>query len=112
MAPADPDVVVVLTTVPPEFDMEALARRLLEARLVACVSVWPRMRSIYRWDGAVETADEHQVVLKTRRARLPDLEAALTAAHPYDVPELLVLPVAGGSAGYLSWVEAETAAGG
>ena len=111
MAPSDPEVVVVLTTLPPEFDVEALARRLLEARLVACVSVLPRMRSIYRWQGAVEAADEHQVMLKTRRGRLADLEVALAEAHPYDVPELLVVPVTGGLPGYLRWVAAETAAG-
>jgi periplasmic divalent cation tolerance protein len=109
MSSADTDIVIVLTTVPPGFDVEALARRLLEARLVACVSVWPGMRSIYRWHGAVEMADERQVLLKTRRVRLAELEAALTEAHPYDVPELLVLPVTGGSPGYLGWVEAETA---
>jgi periplasmic divalent cation tolerance protein len=108
MARADPDVVVVLTTVPPEFDVEALARRLLAAQLVACVSVLPRMRSIYRWQGAVETAEEHQVLLKTRRARLADLHVALAAAHPYDVPEWLVVPVTGGSQDYLRWVAAET----
>jgi periplasmic divalent cation tolerance protein len=110
MAQDDPDVVVVLTTVPADFDVEPLARGLLEARLAACVNVLPRMRSIYRWQGRVETAGEHLLIVKTRRDRVPDLEAALAAAHPYEVPEFLVLPVSGGSAAYLAWVAGESRA--
>lgn len=107
MTPNDTGVVVVLTTVPPDFEVEPLARRLLEARLAACVNVLPRMRSIYRWQGRVETADEHLLVVKTRRDRVHELEAALVAAHPYEVPEFLVLPVVGGAAAYLAWVIGE-----
>lgn len=107
MTQHDTDIVMVLTTVPPDLEVEALARRLLDARLAACVNVLPPMRSIYRWQGAVETADERQVVIKTRRECVPALEAVVTASHPYDVPEWLVLPVSGGSDAYLAWVRGE-----
>jgi len=109
MTYADPAPVVVMTTVPPEFDFAALAGRLLEQRLAACVNVLPVMRSIYRWQGQIESADERQVLIKTRRDRLPALQAAIEAAHPYDVPEFLVLPVTGGSEAYLDWLSAEAA---
>jgi periplasmic divalent cation tolerance protein len=104
MAHIDTLAVLVLTTVPTDFDAETLARRLLEDRLVACVSVLPAMRSIYRWQGAVETSDERQLLLKTHRDRIPALEAALKTAHPYEVPEFLVLSVSSGSAAYLEWI--------
>lgn len=109
MTHADTALVVVMTTVPPGFDLPALARRLLEQRLAACVNVFPEMRSIYRWQGEIESAHERQVLIKTRRDRLPALQAAIEAAHPYDVPEFLVLPVTGGSVAYLEWLSAEAA---
>jgi periplasmic divalent cation tolerance protein len=66
------------------------------------------MRSIYRWRGQMERSDERQVVIKTQRDRVPALEQALRGAHPYDVPEFLVLPVETGSADYMSWLLGET----
>jgi periplasmic divalent cation tolerance protein len=104
----DTDVVIVLTTVPSDFDGDALIRELLDKRLVACVNILPGMRSVYRWQGKVEAADERQLLLKTRRPCIEALEAALSAAHPYDTPEFLVLPVSGGSATYLAWLGGET----
>jgi periplasmic divalent cation tolerance protein len=109
MAPPDTDVVLVLTTVPVDLDVDELVRPLVEQRLAACVNVLPPMRSIYRWNGAIETADERQVLIKTTRRRLADLQASLAARHPFEVPELLVLPVADGSPAYLQWLQAETA---
>lgn len=106
---SDLDVFLVLTTIPGDLDVDELARPLLEARLAACVNVLPPMRSIYRWQGAIETAEERQVIVKTTRARLGAVQAELSARHPYDVPELLVVPVAGGGEAYLRWVRAETA---
>lgn len=80
-----------------------LARSLVDEGLAACVNVHGPMTSIYRWKGVVEEEPERQLVIKTARARLPDVEARLRALHPYDVPELIVLD-AQASAGYGAWV--------
>jgi periplasmic divalent cation tolerance protein len=98
------NIVLALTTVPEGFDTATLARTLVEAGHAACVSVLPAQVSTYRWQGAIETAREHQVVIKTTAARVPALEAAIRSVHPYDVPEFLILPVTGGGADYISWV--------
>jgi periplasmic divalent cation tolerance protein len=108
MAHDDSTAVIVLTTLPLDSDVDELASTLIERRLVACVNVLPPMQSIYRWQGQVETAEERQVLMKTERGRLPELETALTEWHPYEVPEFLVIPVAGGSAAYLAWLTTET----
>ena len=100
--------VIVLTTLPVEGDVEKLASQLVEERLAACVNVLPAMRSVYRWKGAVERADERQLVIKTTRAQLTALEARLRKLHPYDVPEFVVLPIDSGSADYLSWLSDST----
>jgi periplasmic divalent cation tolerance protein len=109
MAHADTDIILVLTTVPGNLDVDELVRPLVEERLAACVNVLPPMRSIYRWEGMVETADERQVLIKTTRLRLAAVQSSLSARHPYDLPEFLVLPIADGGAAYLEWVRAETA---
>jgi periplasmic divalent cation tolerance protein len=98
------DYVVVLTTVAESFDAEGLARSLVAERLAACVNVLPRMTSVYRWEGAVESAGERQLLLKTSAAREPDLRRRVAELHPYDTPEWLVLTVAGGSDRYLAWL--------
>ncbi len=67
------------------------------------------MRSVYRWKGAVERAEEVVGILKTTRERVPELIAAIEAAHPYKTPAIVVLPIEGGSHGYLDWIAAETA---
>lgn len=106
MAQSD-DVVVVLVTWPADVAGEGVAEALVTERLAACVSILPVMRSIYRWQGAVERADEVQLVIKTTRGRLDALEARVGALHPYEVPEFLVLAVDGGGRQYLEWVRAE-----
>ena len=108
MTHGDTACVLVLTTIPVDFDADGLARGLLADGLAACVSVLPAMRSVYRWKGVVESADERQVVIKTIGARIDALRAALEARHPYEVPEFLVLPVTGGSEDYVAWVMAES----
>jgi periplasmic divalent cation tolerance protein len=97
------DVVLILSTVPEDFDADRLAHALVDARHAACVTIGPPMRSTYRWHDGVEAAAERQVLIKTTTDRVSGLEAALTAAHPYEVPEFLVLPVTGGSTAYLAW---------
>ena len=87
---------------------ERVARALVEERLAACVSVLAPMTSLYRWQGAVEPDTEQQLVIKTTTDRVAALQARLVQLHTYEVPECLVLAVAGGTATYLEWVRAET----
>jgi periplasmic divalent cation tolerance protein len=101
--------IVVLTTLPDEEQARALVRRLVEERVVACGTVLGRVTSVYRWEGAIEETAEVQVLLKTRRDLWKRLEAAVREKHPYDVPELLALPVESGLEAYLEWVSEETA---
>ena len=103
-----PDVVIVLTTVPQGDTGEAIARALIEERLAACVNVLAPMTSIYRWRGAVEREAEQQMIIKTTRVRVPALQSRLSALHPYELPEFLVLTVADSSAAYVEWVGTET----
>ena len=96
--------VVVLTTVPESLDAGAFARVLVEERLAACVNILPVMTSVYQWQGKVEDGAERQLLIKTSAARIDELRARLIALHPYDVPEFVVLEIAGGSTEYLSWI--------
>ena len=104
-----PDAVVLLTTWPADKDPAGVAGTLVEERLAACVSLLPEMDSVYRWQGAVTRDRERQLLLKTTRQRLPALLARLAALHPYQVPELLALPVVGGGAAYLAWLSESVA---
>ncbi|MBK9031792.1 MAG: divalent-cation tolerance protein CutA [Myxococcales bacterium] len=103
---AEPDVVLVLSTVPDDDRGPALARALVDEELAACVNLVPSVRSIYRWDGVVADEREQLAIIKTRRDRVDALLARLVALHPYQVPEAIVVPVAGGHAPYLAWVGA------
>ena len=106
---ARPDTpVLVLTTAPITLDAAALARALLSEQLVACVNILPPMQSHYRWQGAIESASEHQIVMKTTMARVEPLRERLTTLHPYEVPEFLVIEAIGGSEAYLGWIRLET----
>jgi periplasmic divalent cation tolerance protein len=98
------DCIVVLSTCSSEEEAERLARLLVERRLAACVSVVPGVRSFYRWQGAVESAGEWLLVVKSSRPLFADLTAALEAAHSYEVPEVLALPVGDGASKYLTWM--------
>ena len=101
---SDMEAVLVLVTYPTTHDPLALARALVDERLVACVNVLPPMQSVYRWESRVEQAEEHQLVMKTTRPRVEALKARLGDIHPYDVPELLVLPIVDGGEPYLRWL--------
>src|SRR5688572_12849623 len=102
------DASVILTTLASEEEAVALVRALLDRRLIACGTVLPGARSLYRWEG--QLAEEHEVVvlLKSTSARVEALEEAFAELHPYKVPELLALPVAAGLEKYLHWIETET----
>ena len=103
------DVLTVLCTCPDAATARRLAGGLVELRKAACVNILPEIRSIYRWQG--ETCDDAEVlmIVKTTRGCYADLERWLMDNHPYDVPEVLALPVAAGSDDYLAWVANETA---
>lgn len=103
------EVRVVLVTMPTAERAAELARALVEERLAACGNVVPGLRSIYRWEGRVVDEPEVLLVLKTTAARFEALRDRVLALHPYQVPEVLALPVDAGSAAYLAWVGAETA---
>jgi len=96
------DLVLVLTTMPDDSRADELARSLVDEGLAACVNVHGPMVSTYRWQGQVEREPERQMVIKTMRARLPELEVRLRALHPYDVPEFVVIDVES-SAAYGEW---------
>lgn len=103
------DALVVLTTLPESGDPLDLARMLVEERLAACVSVLAGMDSTYRWQGSVESARERQLIIKTTRQCLDQLQSRLRAMHPYEVPEFLVLDVSSGAQAYLRWLRESTA---
>ncbi len=98
---------VVLTTAPLKA-AESLASSLIEARLAACVNVIPKVVSVYRWEGAVERAEEALLVIKTADDRVDELRERLAQLHPYDVPEIVVLDVLSSHAPYAAWVDNET----
>jgi periplasmic divalent cation tolerance protein len=99
---------LVLTNLPDTDSAQALATTLVSERLAACVNVLAPCRSVYRWQGAIESAQEVPLLIKTTAARYADLEAAIRAAHPYELPEIIAVPIAHGLPGYLDWVAAET----
>jgi periplasmic divalent cation tolerance protein len=96
---------LVLTTVARAEDAERIAEALVGGRLAACVNVLPGVRSIYRWKGGVEREEERLLLIKTRSERLPALRQALLAIHPYEVPEVVALPIEAGHPAYLEWLD-------
>jgi periplasmic divalent cation tolerance protein len=102
------DAVVVLVTAPTPERAAEIARAVVEERLAACGNVVPGLRSIYRWEGKVQDDEEALLLLKTTRDRFEALRERVLALHPYDMPEVIALPVEAGSAAYLGWIAAET----
>ena len=102
------DKIVLFTTCGSPEEAERLARMVVERRLAACVNILPPVRSIYRWRGNIEESAESLLLIKTSRPRFDKLSEALRAAHSYEVPEILALPVIAGSPEYLDWLEKET----
>jgi periplasmic divalent cation tolerance protein len=102
------DAIVVLVTAPSAEKAAEIARAVVEERLAACGNVVPQLRSIYRWEGKVQDDAEALLVLKTTRARFDALRDRVVALHPYEVPEVIALPVEAGSAPYLAWIAAGT----
>jgi periplasmic divalent cation tolerance protein len=99
---------LVLTNLPDRAAAERLAGALVEQRVAACVNILAPCKSVYRWKDAVQHDDEHPVLIKTTAERYAALEAAIRAVHPYELPEIIAVPVERGLPAYLAWVDAET----
>jgi periplasmic divalent cation tolerance protein len=99
---------LVLTNLPDRAAAEKLADALVAQQVAACVNILAPCRSVYRWKGAVQHDEEHPVLIKTTRERYPALEAAIRAAHPYELPEIIAVPIERGLPAYLAWLAAET----
>jgi periplasmic divalent cation tolerance protein len=99
---------LVLTNLPDVAGAEKLALALIESRAAACVNVLAACRSIYQWQGAVETATEIPLLIKTTAENYLQVEAIVRTQHPYDVPELIAIPITHGLPAYLDWLATET----
>jgi len=99
---------LVLTNLPDRAAAEKLADALIQKRVAACVNILAPCRSVYRWKGAVQHDEEHPVLIKTTRESYAALEAAIREAHPYELPEIVAVPIERGLPAYLDWVAAET----
>lgn len=97
-------VLLCLTTCPDAASAERIAAALVEEHLAACVTIVPGLRSVYRWQGAIERADEHLLLIKTTADEYPALQARLQTLHPYELPELLAVEAVDGLPAYLQWV--------
>lgn len=102
---------LVYVTSPSMAEAESLARLAVESRLAACANIIPGMKSLYWWQGRLESAEETVLLLKTTEALAPALTDALTRAHSYEVPCVVSLPIAAGNPDFLRWIEDETAQG-
>ena len=111
MSAADPEVVVIYVTAPDATVAGLIARAVVEAREAACANILPGALSVFRWEGAVETAAECVLVIKTVAGRTEDVIRRVRALHPYDIPAIVAWPVTAGHPAFLDWVRAECGAG-
>jgi periplasmic divalent cation tolerance protein len=102
-----PEYIQVVTTTERREDAERIAHALVEERLAACVQIVGPISSTYRWHGAIENAEEWQCWAKSRRDLYDEIERVIRRLHPYEVPEIMAMPVMAGSASYLAWLEGE-----
>jgi len=100
---------LVLTNLPDRAAAEKLADALIAQRLAACVNILAPCRSVYRWKGTVQHDEEHPMLIKTTEARYAALEQAIRAGHPYELPEIVAVPIGRGLPAYLEWIAAESA---
>ncbi|NVJ49792.1 MAG: divalent-cation tolerance protein CutA [Gammaproteobacteria bacterium] len=98
------DCYVLLTTAPSVAAAESIAKQVLDKQLAACVNLVPQVRSFYRWQGKIACDEEVQLVIKTTAALLDELEQLIRSVHPYEVPELIALPIAAMSDDYQNWL--------
>ena len=102
--PAADEVLLVLTNLPDHAAAENLARVLIEEKVAACVNILGACTSVYRWQGAIENTQEIPLLIKTTKARYAAVEAVVRRLHPYELPEIIAVPLAQGLPGYLQWV--------
>jgi periplasmic divalent cation tolerance protein len=100
------DFQIVLSTCGDRETAERIAHRLVEQHLAACVNILPGVQSVYRWQGGVESESEVLMLIKTKAALIQEVQSTIASLHSYEVPEFLVVPVAGGSEAYMAWLEA------
>lgn len=99
---------IIFCTCPDQTTGETIAHFLIEQRLAACVNILPGLTSIYRWQDQIETAVEHLLIIKSTQEQYPAIEQAITSHHPYDVPEIIALPIVQGLPSYLDWLRDNT----
>ncbi|MBL0353649.1 MAG: divalent-cation tolerance protein CutA [Candidatus Dechloromonas phosphoritropha] len=102
------ETLLVLTNCPDAETANAIALAVVEARLAACVNILPRVQSIYRWQGGIESVTEIPLLIKSTAASYPALEEVIRALHPHKIPEIIALPIDRGLPAYLNWVVEET----
>ena len=100
--------ILVLSTCPGSISAKKMAQELVTEKLAACVNVIPGVQSFFSWVGKVDTANEHMLVIKTTRDRYPALEKKIKKIHPYELPEIIAVPIETGLAGYLNWITKNT----
>ena len=100
---------VVFNTCPDTGSAEKIARELIERKLAACVNIFPGLRSLYMWKGVCESAEEQLLIIKTTMVTYPALEQAILELHPYELPEIIAVPLVAGLSGYLAWIKQTTA---
>jgi periplasmic divalent cation tolerance protein len=99
---------IVFTNAPDRAVAQTIARALVEKKLAACVNILAECTSIYRWRDEIETAGEIPLLIKTRAGNYPEVEAAIKSLHPYELPEIIAVPITRGDASYLAWLNAAT----
>jgi len=99
-----PKHLLVLNTCPGSITAKKIANELVADQLAACVQVIPGVQSFFRWVGRVENSEEHLLLIKTTAERYPDVENRIRALHPYELPEIVAVPLSGGLEGYLAWI--------
>ena len=102
------ELIVVFTNFPTQEGAIALSEALIEQQLAACVNVLGPCTSVYRWQGAIESAQEFPVLIKTQRQHYGRVEQLIKMMHPYELPEVVMIPIAGGLPAYLQWIVGET----
>lgn len=102
------EILLVMTNMPDADSAQVLGRQIVEARVAACVSQLAPCVSTYEWRGSIETSIEVPLLIKTTRAAYPELEKLISLAHPYELPEIIAVPVEVGLPAYLAWINSET----
>jgi len=95
---------LVMTTIGTQAQAETLAKQLIDTSLAGCVNILPKMHSVYRWRGKLEQGDEHLLLIKTRQERVDEVTEFIKANHPYELPEIIAVPITSGYEPYLNWI--------